>query len=215
MVPRAVDRGGDAVDPGSAGALTLALADLSAGAPGAAERVMPAVYARLHELAESQLRHQSPGHTLQPTALVNEAYLKLLEGGGVNGGVKWESRAHFFAVAATAMRHILIDHARGKNREKRGGSRRRVPLTGLDTPAPIKELDIGELDDAMNRLAGVDPVGARVTEMRFFGGMEMEDIALVLGMSDRTARRHWVFAKAWLCRELSSGTAADIAGASA
>jgi RNA polymerase sigma factor (TIGR02999 family) len=123
---------------------------------------------------------------------------------GAPSAPRVESRAHFFAIAARAMRQILVDHARGRNRLKRGGGNegRRVPLTDLESPADA-ELDLGELDEALTRLAATDPVGAQVTEMRFFGGMEMQDIATVLGTTDRTARRHWVFAKAWLCRELT------------
>jgi RNA polymerase sigma factor (TIGR02999 family) len=171
---------------------------------------MPAVYARLHALAESYLRNQPAGHTLQPTALVNEAYLKLVDGAEQTprGGPKWESRAHFFAVAAKAMHQILVDHARSKHRQKRAGSRRRVPLEDLEGRAPL-ELDLVELDEALARLSAVDALGARVTEMRFFGGMGVEDIAAVLGTTDRTVRRHWVFAKAWLCRELAGGEEAD------
>jgi RNA polymerase sigma-70 factor (ECF subfamily) len=190
--------------PGPAdGGLTEALADLAEGRCGAAERVMPLVYARLHALAESSLRDQPAGHTLQSTALVNEVYLKLLGG----NGTPWESRAHFFAVAAKAMRQVLVDHARTKNRQKRGGGRRRIPLSAVQAEAPL-DLDLAELDEAIQRLAVVNSVGARVTEMRFFGGMPVEDIAAVLGMTDRTVRRHWVLAKAWLCRELTGGAGA-------
>lgn len=184
------------------GALTGALSDLASGQSGAAERVMPVVYAHLHTLAEAYLRQESPGHTLQPTALVNEAYLKLMAGAA--SAPRLESRAHFFAIAARAMRQILVDHARGRHRLKRGGGNegKRIPLTDLESPV-VAGLDLGDLDEALTRLAATDPVGARVTEMRFFGGMEMQDIATVLGTTDRTARRHWVFAKAWLCRELT------------
>lgn len=189
--------------------LTLALAELSAGTPGAADRVMPIVYARLHELAESQLRRQSPGHTLQPTALVNEAYIKLL-GHEHDPGPRWQSRAHFFAVAATAMRHILVDHARARNRAKRTpADPRRTPLENLESPVPADALDLADLDEALTRLGESDPLGARVTEMRFFAGMEMNDIATVLGVSERTVRRYWVFAKAWLCRELQAPSRND------
>jgi RNA polymerase sigma factor (TIGR02999 family) len=185
--------------PIAAGDVTAALDAMAAGEPGAAGRVMPIVYARLHALAEQQMRREGSGHTLQPTALVNEAYLKLVD----QRSARWESRSHFLAVAAEAMRRVLIDHARKRAALKRGGHANRVPLARAEAAGTAPGLDLIGLDEAMRRLATVDAIGARVVEMRFFGGMEVEAIAAVLGMTDRTVRRRWVFAKAWLSRELS------------
>ena len=188
--------------PIAAGDLTAALDAMAAGEPGAAARVMPVVYDRLRALAEQQMRREGAGHTLQPTALVHEAYLKLVD----QRSARWESRSHFLAVAAEAMRRLLIDHARRRAALKRGGEAERVPLSQADAAEFAPGMDLIGLDDAMRRLAAVDPIGARIVEMRFFGGMEVEAIAGVLGMTGRTVRRHWVFAKAWLSRELSPET---------
>lgn len=183
--------------------LTGALGDLAAGVPGADARVMPLIYERLHDLAQRQLAGERQGHTLQPTALVNEVFLKLVG----RRSVHWENRAQFFLVAAQAMRRILVDHARVRGRQKRGGGQRRVALELVDRPAPVgpPDLDILALDEALERLAADDGVAARVVELRFFAGMEVEAIAEVLGVTDRTVRRHWVYARAWLLRELSRG----------
>jgi RNA polymerase sigma factor (TIGR02999 family) len=184
--------------------LTGALCDLAAGRAGADARVMPLIYARLRELADWQLAGERAGHTLQPTALVNEAYLKLVG----QRSVPWENRGQFFVVAAQAMRRILLDHARARGRQKRGGGQRRIELDLVDRAAPVgpPELDIIALDEALERLAADDSVAARVVELRFFAGMEVGAIAEVLGVTDRTVRRHWVYARAWLLRELSRGT---------
>jgi len=181
--------------------LTAALCDLAAGAPGADARVMPLIYARLRTLAERHLSNERPGHTLQPTALVNEAYMKLVD----QRVARWENRAQFFAFAAHAMRRILLDHAKARGRVKRGGGQRRVSLDGVDTPTPsgVPDLDLIALDEALERLAAHDAAAARVVEMRFYAGMEVEAIASVLDVTDRTVRRHWVYAKAWLGRELA------------
>lgn len=195
--------------------LTAALAAYSAGEPSAVEGLLRLVYGRLHAMAAEELRRESPGHTLQPTALVSEVYLRLSE----QRNTGWRSRAHFFAIAAQAMRRVLIDHARARRSDKRGGGRRRVPLTGLDVPttpdrngapAPV---DLLALDEALGRLSAEHALSARIVEMRFFGGMEVEDIASVLEVTDRTVRRHWVYAKAWLARELARGEASDAEGA--
>lgn len=161
------------------------------------------IYARLRALADRHLAAERPGHTLEPTALVHEAYLKLVD----QRVARWESRAQFFAFAAHAMRRILLDHAKARGRVKRGGGARRVPLEGVDTPTPtgVPDLDLIALDEALGRLAHHDAVAARVVEMRFFAGMEVEAIASVLGVTDRTVRRHWVYAKAWLGRAMNLG----------
>jgi len=194
--------------PITTGDVTAALDAMAAGERGAAGRVMPILYARLHALAEQQMQREGSGHTLQPTALVNEAYLKLVD----QRSARWESRSHFLAVAAEAMRRVLIDHARRRAALKRGGKAERVPLGHAEAAGNEAGVDLIELDDALRRLAEVDAVGARIVEMRFFGGMEIEAIAGVLGMTDRTVRRRWVFAKAWLSRELSP-EAGEAAGA--
>jgi RNA polymerase sigma-70 factor (ECF subfamily) len=193
--------------PLAAGDVTAALDAMASGEPGAAARAMPIVYARLHALAEQQMQREGSGHTLQPTALVNEAYLKLVD----QRSARWESRDHFLAVAAEAMRRVLIDHARRRAALKRGGDAEHVPLTETAAAAYVAGLDLIGLDEALRRLTEVDAVGARIVEMRYFGGMEVEAIARVLGIADRTVRRHWVFAKAWLSRELSP-EAGDAAG---
>ncbi|MFM9996916.1 MAG: ECF-type sigma factor [Phycisphaerales bacterium] len=185
--------------------LTAALVAYSSGEPRAVNDLLRLVYERLHAMAADELKREGPGHTLQPTALVSEVYLRLAD----QRNTAWRSRAHFFAIAAQAMRRVLLDHARTRRSEKRGGGRRRVPLTGVDLPTPrsgsagAAEVDLIALDDALGRLATDHGLSARIVEMRFFAGMEVEDIASVLDVTDRTVRRHWVFAKAWLARELA------------
>jgi RNA polymerase sigma factor (TIGR02999 family) len=193
--------------PGSADpndALTLGLEAMARGEEGALQRVLPLVYARLKGMAEERMKGERSGHTLQPTALVHEAFLKISA-----GAVPWNGEAHFFAVAALAMRRVLIDHARGRGRETRGGGRMKMRLEDADAAArPERELDLLDLDEALVRLAEHDGLGARIVEMRFFAGMEVEAIAGVLGVTDRTVRRHWVYAKAWLAREMNGGAEA-------
>jgi RNA polymerase sigma factor (TIGR02999 family) len=161
---------------------------------------MGLVYTRLRALARRQMQAERAGHTLDPTALVHEAYLRLVD----QRVGHWESQGHFFAVAAEAMRRILVDHARRRGRQRRGGGLKRVGLEQAEE-TPVGKggvLDMLELDGAMNRLAGIDPTGARIVEMRYFAGMSVGLIAQTLGLGERTVRRHWVFAKAWLSREL-------------
>ncbi|MFM9997250.1 MAG: sigma-70 family RNA polymerase sigma factor [Phycisphaerales bacterium] len=177
--------------------LTTALNAYAAGERQGSEELMRLVYARLRAIAEEQLRSEGPGHTLQPTALVNEAFLRL-----AGQHTEWRGRSHFYAIAAQAMRRVLIDHARARDSEKRGGGRRPVALSEIDPAAPQSEVDLLALDEALERLASVDAETARVVEMRFFGGMEMDAIVEVTGIPERTIRRHWVYAKAWLAREL-------------
>jgi RNA polymerase sigma factor (TIGR02999 family) len=180
--------------------LTAALQAYSGGDQRSVDEVLRLVYARLHEMAEDQLRREGPGHTLQPTALVNEAYLRLAD-----QRTPWRSRAHYFAIAAQAMRRVLVDHARARDSLKRGDGRRPIALPEDGVAAPQREVDLLALDESLKRLAAVDADSARVVEMRFFAGMEVEAIAEFLGVSERTVRRHWVYAKAWLARELSLG----------
>ena len=157
------------------------------------------VYGELRALAASYFRNRAAGHTLQPTALVNEVYLKL-------GATESKDRAHFFALAATAMRQILIDHARKKNRLRRGGDRQRVTIQGLgdEGDAPNSPLDVIALDEVLDRLAAADALQAKIVELRLFGGLTMTEIADAVGGSVRSVERHWRFARAWLAKELAS-----------
>lgn len=181
--------------------VTLILQRIGAGDRAAAEDLLPLVYAELRAMAASQLAHERSGHTLQPTALVHEAYLRLA---GSEAG--FENRAHFLASGAQAIRRVLVDHARTRNRDKRGGGAARVDIASVD-PADTRatsEIDLIDLDDAMRRLAEVTERGARVVEMRYFGGMTMAETAVALGISERTAAGDWAIARAWLRREMDS-----------
>jgi RNA polymerase sigma factor (TIGR02999 family) len=159
----------------------------------AAEQLLPLVYDELRRLAARKLRHEPPGQTLQATALVHEAYLRLV---GDASDRQWNGRSHFFAAAAQAMRHILVQAARRKRRQKRGGGIRRVDLA--DVPAPDPDENLLALDDALNRLAQEDPVAAKVIELRQFAGLGHEEIAAALGITVYLARQKWTYARAWL-----------------
>ena len=173
------------------------LADWAHRQPGARERLVPIVYQELRRLAHHYMRGERAGHTLQTTALVNEVYLRLA---GIDG-LQWRDRAHFFAMAATLMRRVLVDYARQRGREKRGAG---VPVTSLDenAVAPQPAVDIVALDEALQRLAGVDPQQSRVVELRFFAGLSVEETAEALGISPATVKRDWATAKLWLYHEL-------------
>jgi len=167
-----------------------------------AEDLLPHVYDELRMLARRYLSRERPGHTLQPTALVHEAYIKLVD----QSKVDWQGRTHFFAVGAKVMRHLLIDHARGKGRAKRGGGRQRVTLADGLTPFGGRELDAEDLlalNESLDRLAELDPRQARIVELRFFGGLTVPEVALILEVSKRTVEGDWAHARAWLKRELS------------
>jgi RNA polymerase sigma factor (TIGR02999 family) len=159
------------------------------------------VYEELHSLASRYLRHERQDLTLQPTALVHEAYLRLVD----QHDVRWQNRAHFFGVAAQAMRRILVDNARAYQAAKRGGGRGKVPLNEITIAAPQQSVDLMQLDEALTRLAAVDHQQARVVELRFFGGLTVEETAEVLGTSPTTVKREWRLARAWLHREMSGG----------
>jgi RNA polymerase sigma factor (TIGR02999 family) len=186
--------------------ITRLLADWGGGDPGALEKLTPLVYAELRRIARRQMRDERPGHTLQATALVNEAFLRL--GGGEAAG--FHDRAHFYAVCAQVMRHVLIDHARTRTRDKRGGGARHVEL---DEAAVVLAADGAEelvaLDDALRGLEAYDAQKARVVELRYFGGLSIEETAEVLGVSPTTVRREWRRAKAWLYRAIAGGEASD------
>ena len=165
--------------------------------PAARDALVPIVYDELHRLAHHDMRTERAGHTLQTTALVNEAYLRLVD----VDRMEWRDRAHFFGMAATMMRRILVDHARAHARDKRGGG---VVMTSLDedVAAPSREVDVVALDDALQRLAEIDERQARLVELRYFAGLTIEEAAEALGISASTLKREWAIAKAWLYREL-------------
>jgi RNA polymerase sigma factor (TIGR02999 family) len=171
------------------------------GDPHAAEQLLPLVYDALRELAAAKLAQEKPGQTLQATALVHEAYLRLCDADRVQ---RWDSRGHFFAAAAEAMRRILIEQARGKKRQRHGGGLRRVELLDQAVAVPADDEQILLLDEALTKLAGIRPQAAKLVQLRFFGGLAVEEAAPLLGMSARTARRLWVFAQAWLRREMQA-----------
>jgi RNA polymerase sigma factor (TIGR02999 family) len=166
----------------------------------ALDKLMPLVYDELRRQAARYLRREQAGHTLQTTALIHEAYVRLVD----QHNVQWQNRAHFFGIAAQMMRRILVDHARTKKRVKRGGSDIRVSLADATTPVKGQDLDIVALDEALQRLAKIDEQQSRVVELRFFSGLTVEETAEVMGISQATVKRDWSMAKAWLHRELTS-----------
>jgi RNA polymerase sigma factor (TIGR02999 family) len=178
------------------------LADLRAGDADALEQLMPVVYAELRQLAASYLRRERPEHTLQPTALVHEMYVRLAGHVGQHGAA-WEDASHFFGIAARVMRQVLVDYARAGGAAKRGAGRLRVTLSGLSHMAPGPDIDLLALEAALTRLAALDAGQARLVELRFFAGLTLEEAADVLGRSVRTLKRDWRSARAWLQRELS------------
>jgi RNA polymerase sigma factor (TIGR02999 family) len=171
------------------------------GDQGALERLTPRVYRTLRRIAGHQLQDERAGQTLQPTALVHEAYLELID----ITNVDWQHRAHFFAVSAQIMRHILLDRARRRLTAKRGGNVERVNLEELQDLGAGRAGELIALGDALNTLAGIDARKARVVELRFFGGLSVEETASVLGISPETVMRDWKFARSWLQSELSRG----------
>jgi RNA polymerase sigma-70 factor, ECF subfamily len=182
--------------------VTQLLLGWSGGDRSASEQLMAAVYAELHAQAARAMGREMPEHTLQATALVNEAYLRLID----QRRVEWRNRAHFFGVAAQLMRRILVDHARGRDAAKRGGGVRPVTLGHADAAGDATPdeggVDVLVLHDALERLAAIDPRQARVVELRYFGGMNIEDTAEALDLSPATVKREWAVARAWLRREL-------------
>ncbi|HKI37811.1 MAG TPA: sigma-70 family RNA polymerase sigma factor [Gemmataceae bacterium] len=184
--------------------VTGLLAAIEQGDPSAAEQLLPLIYHELRQLAAQKLAHEQPGQTLQPTALVHEAYLRLLGDGEAR---RWDQRGHFFAAAATAMRRILIERARHKRRLVHGGGRRRQELHPDLAAAPETDEELLALDAALVKLAELDPVKARLVELRYFAGLTGDQAAEILGISPSTADRHWVYARAWLRREVQGGQA--------
>ncbi|MDP9190793.1 MAG: sigma-70 family RNA polymerase sigma factor [Acidobacteriota bacterium] len=181
--------------------ITRLLAGWGRGDRSALEQLTPLVYAELRRIAARQLRREEQGHTLQPTALVNEAFVRLCG----SGPSTWQDRAHFFGVCAQVMRHILTDHARAQLRAKRGAGVRHVPLDAAATVAQEQTVDHAALDDALRALESVDPRKGRIVELRYFAGLGIEETAEAMNISAMTVRREWTRAKAWLYRELAAG----------
>jgi len=182
--------------------VTRILSQMESGDPAAAEQLLPLVYDELRKLAAARMAAESPDQTLQPTALVHEAYLRLISPGDE---AKWENRGHFFAAAAEAMRRILVDAARRKRAAKHGGHLQRVELPDVPTESEIGDEKLLALDAALTRFAAEDPVAARVVELHHFAGLSIEDAATALGLSRATAYRHWTYARAWLRNAVSEG----------
>jgi RNA polymerase sigma-70 factor, ECF subfamily len=172
------------------------------GDADALEKLAPIVERELRRLASHYLRGERPGHTLQTTALVNEAYVKLVDW----KNVKWQNRAHFLGVSAQLMRRVLVDYARKRNFQKRGGAAVRIALEDVETVAEARDADLVALDEALKSLAAFDERKSRLVELRFFGGLSVEETAEVLGIAPRTVQREWSLAQAWLFRELRDRT---------
>jgi RNA polymerase sigma factor (TIGR02999 family) len=182
--------------------VTRLLLAWSDGDEAALEQLIPLVHAELRRLAARYMAREHRGHTLQTSALINEAYLRLVD----TRGVRWQNRAHFFAVSAQMMRRILVDFARARGNRKRGGGVERVSLDEAIVAAPERSRDLLELNEALERLAALSPRQSRVVELRYFGGLTEEEMAEVLSVSSRTVRHDWGLARAWLYRELTQGT---------
>ena len=179
--------------------VTQMLVSLEEGDGSAAKRLLPVVYDDLRDLASRYLNDERKGHTLQPTALVHEAYMRLVD----QTRVDWQGRTHFFAVGAQAMRRILVDHARKRRADKRGGGLQRITLDEQMAVEWRREEDLLALDDALIKLAELDPRQARMVELRFFSGLKVSEVAEVLEMSKRSVEREWTMVRSWLRRELS------------
>jgi RNA polymerase sigma-70 factor, ECF subfamily len=181
--------------------VTQLLADWAQGDKSAFDKLFPLVHDELRRIARRQMSHERPGHTLQATALVNEAYLKLAG----REGFEWQNRAHFYAVCAQVMRHILIDHARAHARDKRGGGTIHVSLEEVAVIAPEQADEYLALDEALRFLESVDPKKGRIVELRYFGGLSVDETAEVLDLSPRTVRREWQRSRAWLYKMITEG----------
>jgi RNA polymerase sigma factor (TIGR02999 family) len=179
--------------------VTRILSAIEQGDPSAAEQLLPLVYDELRQLAAQRLAHEQPGQTLQATALVHEAYLRLVD---VEQAQHWNSRRHFFAACAEAMRRILVEHARTRGSLKRGGRHARIDLDDLTVATPERPDDLLALDEALSRLAALEPAAAELVHLRYFAGRTMSESADLLGLSRRGAHRLWAYARAWLLEEL-------------
>jgi RNA polymerase sigma factor (TIGR02999 family) len=175
--------------------VTRILSQIEAGDPSAAEQLLPLVYDELRKLAAAKLAHEKPGQTLQATALVHEAYIRLVD---VKKAQRWNSRGHFFGAAAEAMRRILVDNARRTMASKRGGDGQRLCLEAVDSRAQTAPDELILLDETLEELARQDPLGSKLVELRYFAGLPIDEAAAALGISAATAYRHWAFARAWL-----------------
>ena len=182
--------------------VTQILGQIESGDPAAAEQLLPLVYAELRKLAAQRLAQEKPGQTLQATALVHEAYIRLV---GSETQQSWDSRGHFFSAAAEAMRRILVDRARKKSRFRHGGGRRRQEFNEADVAAPRVSEDVLALDEALERLAHKNHTQAELVKLRYFGGLTLEQTAQILGISMTTADRCWAYARAWLHQEIIKG----------
>jgi len=180
--------------------VTLILDQVSRGNPAAAEELLPLVYDELRRIAAGRMAHEAAGQTLQATALVHEAWLRMVG----DGARTWENRAHFFSAAAEAMRRILIENARRKSRLKRGGNQQRVELEDVDLTAATPDDKILLIDEALERLKSEDEEKSRIVVMKFFGGLTNQEIAHALGVTERTVERQWAYAKAWMFRQIRS-----------
>jgi RNA polymerase sigma factor (TIGR02999 family) len=196
------------------GDVTQILQVIEHGDPHAAEQLFPLVYDALRNLAAQKLAGERPGQTLEATALVHEAYLRLVGTSPKGAAAEWQGRAHFFAAAAEAMRRILVDRARRKRSRKHGGGHGRADIDLDNIVSPIPEEDLLALDEAMTRLAAEEPLRARLVRLRFYGGLSNEEAAEVLGISGATAKRYWRYARAWLHREVSKGNDSGSEGGS-
>jgi RNA polymerase sigma-70 factor (ECF subfamily) len=198
--------------------VTVLLSELGKGNQEAASKLVPLVYDELRRIAERHMRLERPDHTLQATALVHEAYLKLVG----KPSKHFQNRMHFFAVAATVMRHLLVDYARGRNAEKRPGGHQIIPLDAAFNVSAVlapraggelnKSEELLKLDKALERLSKLDPRQVKVVELRFFGGLTVEETAVIIGISSRQVKREWSLARAWLHGELESSRHGDLAG---
>lgn len=180
--------------------VSLMLKAVEQGQPQAAAQLLQLVYGELRQLAARKMAQETPGQTLQATALVHEAWLRL----GADQQPEWENRAHFFAAAAEAMRRILIENARRKQALRHGGGAEHINFESLDLAAPMDEAQLLELDAALDQFSSIAPVKAKLVKLRFFGGLTMQEAAKVLGISEPTAKRHWAYARAWLYRNINT-----------
>jgi RNA polymerase sigma factor (TIGR02999 family) len=185
---------------GARGELTNLLVEWGKGSQPALDRLLPYVYDELRTLARSYLRRERPGHTVQTGTLVHEAFVRLIQGQQVS----WQGRAHFFGIAARLMRQILVDHARARDAAKRGAGENAEPIeTALSVAVQAMDVGVIALDNALDQLAAIDPTAARVVELRFFGGLTVEETAEVMGISTGTVKREWSTARAWLRRAIN------------
>ena len=182
--------------------ITQILSAIEDGDSQAAEQLLPLVYDELRKLAAAKLAQEKPGQTLQATALVHEAYLRLVD---VEKAQRWDSRRHFFSAAAESMRRILVEKSRRKRRLKRGGEVNRVPLDDVEIEVEATQLDLLALDEALGKLAAESPEKAEIVQLRFFAGLSHEEVAAILGVSIITVKRHWRYARVWLLRQMKGG----------